>query len=152
MEDDIDSHEIAPFPTPTQVVDLGDIRVQRGFSRTPQRLCRHNQMIYALEERRIWCEDCRTTIDPFGAFVALAENHRRATETLNARVDALREAEAFAIRSIAAKKLDEAWRSQKMAPSCPHCHEALLPEDFKSGLIMTNKEWARACRQHRKKK
>ena len=47
------------------------------------------------------------------------------------------------LRSIAARKMEEAWRHKNMVPSCPHCHNGLFPEDFKTGMSMLGKDYAR---------
>lgn len=56
------------------------------------------------------------------------------------------EAEAFQIRTLAAKVMDEAWRRTTMAPLCPHCHEAILPEDVAGGVAQTGKKMVLARR------
>jgi hypothetical protein len=49
--------------------------------------------------------------------------------------------------SRAAKEVDKVWRSRHMAPCCPHCKTALLPEDFANGVKRAvSKELARAYR------
>ena len=46
----------------TTVVDIGDIRVQRGLSRRPFSACPHRGLTYDRKERRIWCKDCERDI------------------------------------------------------------------------------------------
>ncbi|MCP5004867.1 MAG: hypothetical protein GY941_13130, partial [Planctomycetes bacterium] len=47
----------------------------------------------------------------------------------------LDEAMGFQLRSRAARALDDAWRKRTMLPACPNCKSALLPEDFKDGVM-----------------
>jgi hypothetical protein len=42
-------------------------------------------------------------------------------------------------------KIDDAWRSRKMAPCCPHCHAVILPKDG-FGDVRVNKEMELARR------
>ncbi|MBM9931821.1 hypothetical protein BANRA_03975 [Pseudomonas aeruginosa] len=53
--------------------------------------------------------------------------------------------------SRAAKVIDEAWRSTKMAQLCPHCNEALLPEDVVKGVATASKQLIIARRNKQKR-
>lgn len=112
------------------VIDIGDVRVARGLSRRPYSSCKHRALVYDSQERRIWCKDCEQNIDPFDAFVIVAEQCHGFLESLNRRAKQIAEAEAFTARSRAVKSLDKIWRSRNMAPCCPHCNRGLLPEDM----------------------
>jgi hypothetical protein len=131
------------------VVDIGDLRVARGMTRRPHSACRHLRVLYDINERRIWCKDCETTVDPFDAFKNLVEWHFSALAGLEQRETRLKEAEQFQVRSLAAKEIDKAWRSRTMIPCCPHCHGGLFPEDFKGGVAMIGRDFA-AARQKRR--
>ena len=69
--------------------------------------------------------------------------------SLKRRQRELSEAESFQIRSRAAKVMDEAWRSTKMAPLCPHCTTAILPEDVVGGVASTSKALVIAARKRK---
>lgn len=112
------------------VIDIGDVRVARGLSRRPFSSCKHRALNYDPQERRIWCKDCEQDIDPFDAFVIVAEQCHGFLESLKRRARQIAEAEAFTARSRAVKALDKIWRSRNMAPCCPHCNRGLLPEDM----------------------
>lgn len=128
------------------VVDIGDLRVARGKTRRPFSSCRHASMVYDSSERRIWCKDCEKDVDAFDAFVGLVEQYNFAYKHINDRLKKLDEAEKFQLRSIAAKTIDEAWRSKKMVPACPTCKNGLFPEDFRTRPTMLGKEYALARR------
>jgi hypothetical protein len=133
------------------VVDIGDIRVARGMSRRHHASCPHSRLVYDSAERRIWCKDCEHDVDAFDAFKGLVEPYGAAMRDLERRRQAMAEAETFKIRTLAGKAMDEAWRSHKMVPACPHCHNGLFPEDFKhGGPAMVSKEFARGRRTKRK--
>ncbi|WP_110647588.1 hypothetical protein [Salinicola peritrichatus] len=136
-----------------KVVDIGDLRVARGWSRRPAVTCRHLNMTYDDKERRIWCSDCETEVEPYDAFKVVCENIDTATKRLKRREASLKEAEQFALRSRAAKVMDGFWRGRSLAPLCPHCNEALLPEDVVNGLAGSNPDWVRRLRKkHRERK
>lgn len=97
-------------------------------------------MAYDDKERRIWCSDCEMEVEPFDAFMYLVEVFDGGLKDLNRRRRELHEAEQFALRSRAARVMDEAWRSTKMAPLCPHCNAAILPEDVVKGVAMASKQ------------
>jgi Zn finger protein HypA/HybF involved in hydrogenase expression len=127
------------------VVDIGDIRVARGLTRRHHTSCRHARMTYDPKERRVWCPDCEKDVEPFDAFEILVSQFSAATRKLEAREKKLLEAEQFQIRSLAAKAIDEAWRSRNMVPACPHCNHGLFPEDFKRGVgTMLGRDYAKA--------
>ena len=120
----------------TKVVDIGDLRVARGRTRREYSTCKHLALVYDTTERRVWCSDCETDVESFDAFMGLVERHA----AFDARIERYREAEKHTITSRAAKRMDEAWRSRKLAPQCPHCRAAILPEDVADGVPMVNKE------------
>jgi hypothetical protein len=114
-----------------KVVDIGDLRVARGFSRRPASVCTHPQLYYDRQERRIWCPDCEQNIEAFDAFEKLVENIYFATDSLNRRSAEIAEAEAHHMVSLAAKVVDKVWRGRREVPACPVCNAGLFPEDFK---------------------
>lgn len=132
-----------------KVVQIEDLRVARGLTRRPASSCRHKQLVYDQNERRIHCSDCKSDIEPFDAFLQLVERFSAAHSEIDRRRRKLAEAETFQLRSRAAKVMDEAWRRQKTAPLCPHCSNAILPEDVVGGLGSTSKELVIAARRRR---
>ncbi|MCK5013239.1 MAG: hypothetical protein KAS66_05425 [Candidatus Omnitrophica bacterium] len=133
------------------VVDIGDYRISRGMTRRPKSGCRHIRVVYDDKERRIWCSDCEHDVEPFDAFVTLAGFIDGVYKNLNKRAKALKEAEAFQVRSIAAQQIDKAWRKRSTVPGCPHCGQGLFPEDFKNGIKTTlGRDYAEAQRNRKK--
>ena len=137
-DDDTTTAPVVPcsFVSGVRVVDIGDLRVARGLTRRPVRTCRHLGMVYDTQERRIYCEDCKNDVEAFDAFSMLVELHHH-IEEVHKR---MREAEQHTLISRAAKRIDAAFRCRGMAPQCPHCRAAILPEDIVNGLGMVNKE------------
>jgi len=118
-----------------KVVDIGEARVRRGKTDRPLDTCRHLRTVFDDDERRIWCKDCESDVDPYDAFKLLVENFDRANQALSKRQREVEESEQATIRSRATKLLDKIWRSRKSVPCCPHCKEGLLAEDFITGVI-----------------
>ena len=119
------------------VVDIGDLRVARGKTRREHSACRHLRLNYDEEERRIYCSDCESDVEPFDAFMTVVHSWRAMTGKLEARRKSIEEAEQFTLISRAAKELDKVWRKRRQVPCCPSCTAGLLPEDFASGITST---------------
>lgn len=120
-----------------KVVDIGDLRVARGMTRRPHSTCRHVQLIYDEKERRVWCEDCETDVEPFDAFVGLIQRF----DAFEKKAAELRSLENLTIVSRAAKALDKIYRGHAMAPCCPHCNRGILPEDVVRGMAQVGREF-----------
>lgn len=133
-----------------KIVDIGDLRVARGMSRRPVSICKHLSLVHDQNERRIWCKDCESNVEPFDAFLLICENFGSAARQIERDRAEVEAAKAHSIIRIAAKKMDELFRSKKMVPACPHCGAGIFPEDVaKMGSI--NREWE-AARRARKDK
>lgn len=130
-----------------KVVQIEDLRVARGLTRRPLSSCRHQHMVYDNRERRVWCSDCESEVEPFDAFMGLVERMDDHIKRLKRREQAVKDAEAHVLRSRASKVMDEAWRKTSMAPLCPHCMAAILPEDVVTGLASTSKSLVIAARK-----
>ena len=144
--------EPKPFIGGVTVVDIGDVRVARGLTRRHHSSCRHAHMNYDPIERRVWCSDCEREVEPFDAFEIIVGQFSGAAKAMDARQKLLDEAEKFQARTLAAKAMDEAWRSRTMVPACPHCSHGLFPEDFRRGVkTMLGRDYAEARRNHKTK-
>lgn len=140
-----------PYVAGVTVVDIGDIRVARGKTRRPRSTCKHKNMAYDTNERRVYCHDCEQEVDPFDAFLLLTESWDASIKRLQSRAREIEEAEKFTLRRRAAKTMDEAWRRKDTVPGCPHCHEALLPEDVAGKrLPLVSRRIAEAKRKKQK--
>lgn len=130
------------------VVDIGDLRVARGMSRRPHSSCKHTRLHYDPRERRIWCPDCETNIEPFDAFEKIVGNFDNARKRIDRDRAEVDESIKHNLISIAAKVLDKIWRGRRMVPACPCCGHGLFPEDFKNGISASlGREYATARRK-----
>lgn len=136
----------------TRVVDIGDARVKRGKARREFNSCPHLHTTYDPNERRVWCEDCEKTVDPFDAFLSIVENYDKAYKRLLAVRDQALAAKDANIVSRAAKNVDKVWRGKTMAPCCKSCGAGILPEDFADGVSSRiGREMERARRKKEEK-
>ncbi len=135
-------------PSWCEVIDLAGVRVERGLPARRVAQCEHKRLTYCADERRVWCSDCERTIENFDAFMTLTTYFHRMAGAVARDMERAKEALAHAVLSRAAKALDKVWRGRSMAPCCPHCRGALLPEDFADGVGMSvNRELEEARRK-----
>lgn len=135
-----------PFISGVKVVDIGDLRIARGLTRRPVSTCRHLNLVYDSKERRIWCSDCEQEVEAFDAFKVLCEFYSGAVSRMQQREEQLKQAEVFVARSRAVKALDRIWRTKDQVPCCPHCSDALLPEDMLRSLATVSARTVKAER------
>jgi hypothetical protein len=131
------------------IVQMDDLRVARGLTRRPRTSCSHKRLTYDQGERRVWCEDCETEVEPFDAFMGVVEVWARASSQLERRKREVAEAESFSIISRAAKVIDTIWRSKRSVPLCPHCHDAILPGDVVGGMSTASRQLVEQRRKNK---
>lgn len=114
------------------VIDLAGVRVHRGY--TPGGgYCQHAKLTYSQQERRIWCEDCKRTVEGFDAFMVLVRNFGAMVRHAQAEQRRLDDACAKHSHLIATRQVEKAWRGKTFAILCPHCNGGILPEDWADG-------------------
>jgi hypothetical protein len=123
------------------------------MARRPYSTCAHRGLTYDSRERRIWCGDCETDVEPFDAFTLLVENMSTALSDLDRKEKQIEEAMNFQLVSVAAKTLDKAWRKRNMVPACPTCGHGLFPEQFKTISVSLGRDYAKAkLKRHNEEK
>lgn len=60
-------------------------------------------------------------------------------DSIDRRLKEVQRLEASTVVLKAAKKVEKAWRSRSSVPTCPHCHEAIFPEDGFGGTQVNKK-------------
>jgi hypothetical protein len=131
------------------VVDFGKLKLSRKEHKT----CMHDHLEYDIPNEAVTCKDCKEPIGAFKAFTLLIEHHQHAWERIEHARNELSELERKSNKPLlkALDNLNKAWRSRGMVPCCPHCHEAIFPEDGLGGSML-NKEIALARRKNRAEK
>lgn len=136
-------------PFIAEIIDLDGVRIQWGLpaSRGTER-CKHTNLTYSTEERRVWCQDCKRTIENFDAFKVLVDSFQRMELAARLKLEKAEAAMAATIHRRATKAVDKAWSSSLPAIGCPHCRAGLLPEDFEAGVkVCTSREYELARRK-----
>lgn len=132
------------------VIDLAGVRVARGLAKDPSKVCGHLYLRYSPEERRVWCVDCETTIEPFTAFQTMATFYHAMVHEAECAISRAHEVEKAVLVRKVAKTIDKTWR-RGMAVLCPHCHAGILPEDQLGSSISRELEVKRRERAEREK-
>lgn len=136
-----EDNPIIPLPDAqpfcAEVIDLAGIRVQWGLEKIGKYhpdACKHTKLVYSSESRRVWCDDCKRTIENFDAFMVLVNGFERMEADARRKMKKADEAMSDTIHRRATKAIDKAWSSSLPAIGCPHCRKGLLPEDFEKGV------------------
>ncbi len=117
------------------VIDIGEVRLSKKF----QKQCAHKRLTYDPADRTVQCLDCERFIDPFSAFLQIVHNLESAKKRAERILAEAAEARDKELPTIAARKVEKAWRSQTMVPACPHCHEAIFSTDGFGGAQVNKK-------------
>lgn len=131
-----------PIVETDNVVDIGDLRVARGYSRRPIMMCHHHQIVIDEKERRLWCKDCEQEVDPYDYIKVFITQYRIARSKLIQERDEIEESKRFSARLIATRVLEKAWRKKNTVPCCPHCKRGISPEDVAQGVQSMDKNLA----------
>jgi hypothetical protein len=131
-----------------EIIDLAGVRVQWGLSKTPKvNRCMHKNLTYSSAERRVWCQDCKKTIDNFDAFFVIVQGFQKMEASVRQKMEKAEAAMKSSLRRRASKAIDDAWSSATPAICCPHCKGGLLPEDFENIPAKTSREYEIARRR-----
>ncbi|MDD2730390.1 hypothetical protein [Malikia sp.] len=135
------------------VIEIGALRIQREQVQAinGKLVCRHNSLSLNREGHVIRCKDCGDQVEPFWAFEKLVESYNEAQQKFAREVARHREEMAKGVATKAARRVEEAWRSRSMVPTCPHCNEAIFAEDGFGGAAV-NRDLAMRRRQIAAKK
>ncbi len=118
----------------SRIVSIGDLRIQRlERHQKPQDACRHKHMEMDSVGQIVLCLDCGKQLTAYWALEEILSGYQRACADLRARREQVAAERKINLHLVAAKAVEEAWRGG-MAPCCPHCHDAILPEDGLGGM------------------
>ena len=132
----------------SEVIEIGEFRLRRAQRKSALRDCRHMSLELDYELQTVRCADCGEHMSPFYALSHLTDALNRKSDQLTRDRENLRQLQSGNLHLIAARRVEEAWRSRTMVPTCPHCDEAIFPGDgFGSSAV--NKDMAKKRRAAR---
>lgn len=118
------------------VIRFGEIK----FKKKRENSCKHQGgMEYDPTTEQIECSDCGLILNNFKAFMLVVERFGGYQAERKRDIEKLTKLKEETLVLKAAKEAESAWRSRSMVPTCPHCHEAVFPEDGFGGSS-TNRE------------
>lgn len=123
----------------SNVINLGDLSIRRREKRLQYRddRCRHKNTTWDANGDIITCDDCKMQISAVWMLHMLVDAYDAAMASITAREKSLADDKARNIHLIAARKVEDAWRSKTMVPCCLHCGNGVLPEDGFGGARMS---------------
>jgi hypothetical protein len=130
------------------VIEFGELRVRRAarMQYINEDRCRHFNMTVDDNGEVVTCDDCGKQLGAFWALRLITEQYEQAWKKVAATGERIKEEAAKSLHLRAALKVEQAWRSRSMVPTCPHCHQAIFPEDGFGGSG-TNRRMAIARRE-----
>jgi hypothetical protein len=118
-----------------QIVEIGDFRLKR--ERQPVRTgCQHKHLTLDDDGEFVTCDDCHTQVGNYAALRMLVERWALLQGQVDARQRTATEAMQKTVGLRAAQRLEKAWRSRSMVPTCPHCNEGIFPTDGFGGSMV----------------
>lgn len=112
-----------------RVVDIGEFRVARGASHRQTHECRHKHLTYDMHERRVWCDDCKRTIENFDALMVIVGQFEEIVRVTNSNLAEAERAKKSVLRRIAARAVERTLGAG-MIVACPHCSRGITAEDL----------------------
>ena len=107
--------------------------------------CQHRKMTMDDDGHTVRCDECKTQLSAYWVLERMLSEYEQRRDTLNRDRASFREEKAKDVSLLAAKKVEKAWRSRSMVPTCPHCHEPIFPTDG-FGASAVNREIAQRRR------
>lgn len=118
-----------------QIDEMRLTRAHRSYLPKPGD-CKHMHLTMDEDGDIVKCDDCGMQVSAFWALKMLTEHYERAMANLKGRERAQAEAEQKTIHLKAAQRVEAAWRSRTMVPTCPHCGEGISATDgFGGGAV-----------------
>lgn len=118
-----------------QIVEIGDFRLRRERKHFSEG-CQHKHLTLDDEGEFVTCEDCHKQVGTYAALRMLVDRWALLQARVDAQKDAIAKAAAQTVELRAAQKVEKAWRSRTMVPTCPHCSRGIFPTDgFGEALV-----------------
>ena len=111
------------------IISFSDAKISRDRRNYRPGACRHLHLALDDEGEIVRCSDCQVQVGAYWALTMLIERFQRERAALDARDAGLKELASRTLHLKAARVIESIWRGRKMAPLCPQCNEAILPED-----------------------
>ncbi len=127
------------------VIDIGGFSIVRKNKpshydlRTTKSICQHLGIVLDPHGDVVTCEKCGVQLSAFWALAMLTDRWAKAQEEYLQKTMRLQKDTEKSLHLLAARRLEESWRSQTSVPACPHCHLGILPSDALGGYTVSKK-------------
>lgn len=91
--------------------------------------CPHKNLTLDDNGEIVTCDDCNRQIGAYWAVRHITELWSQHSRTMERRAAEINKQITENVSLLAARRVERAWRSRKMVPVCPHCHEPIFAED-----------------------
>lgn len=114
-----------------QIIDLEGMRFRLHRHRPwgKDRRCAHQHMTIDEHGGTVSCDDCTLQLSPIWALNHILDQYQRAQNRASKAEERLHGERNVHLHTLAAKKLEDAWRKRSTVPMCPHCNRGILPTD-----------------------
>lgn len=128
----------------SHIINFDDMRVTlMRKKRIGSSGCQHLKLTFDDEGQTVVCDDCGKQVTAYWAFQMLVLRYDISMQKLAARQKIFEEAKLADVSLLAARKVQEAWRSRTMVPTCPHCGRGISAHDGFGGFAINKKMEAR---------
>jgi hypothetical protein len=136
------------------VVQFADLQFRAKQKRWPSEKdrCEHKRLMLDDNGEIVTCEDCKQQVGAYWALRHMVDVWGQHAESAKRNAASLQERIEANVSLLAAQRVEKAWRSRKMVPTCPHCSDPIFPDDGFGGSMISREiaERRRATRRARK--
>lgn len=125
----------------TNVVQIGEFQFSRKKRDYMDKGCKHHRTTLSSDGEITMCDDCGKQVSSYWVLLQVLDAYTEQVNKLHRERVAVSEVAGKQLHLKAAQDVERAWRSKSMVPVCPHCREAIFPQDL-FGRSMTNREMA----------
>lgn len=127
-----------------KIIDFEQARI--SHKRRSEDACQHKHICIDPDNETVECTDCGKGISPFYALNMMMSYWANIDSKYRMRIEEANSIKEGKRLLKATQRVDKAWRSRKMLPTCPHCHRGISPDDGLGGSAVS-KEYDSALRK-----
>jgi hypothetical protein len=113
---------------PDKLVSLDQVRISRGLEKICK--CDNRKFVIDTSNRRVTCNGCGATVDPYEAMLELAFNREKHMNELERLYEQRKQIVNYKPHLVVIKTLEKQYRGRKMIPNCPRCSEPFYLEEL----------------------
>lgn len=113
---------------PDKIVSLDQVRISRGLEKICK--CDDRKFVIDTSNRRVTCNSCGATVDPYDAMLELANNRQEHVKQMERLLEQRKQIVNYNPHLVVIKKLEKQYRGRKMIPNCPRCSEPFYLEEL----------------------